>query len=235
MDTSSKRPPPKAPPSYQGPAPVPDLAFNAWTEGYDGGGGGSFVVPESGPNRLVAPSTLSLSAPAEVEGFDMAVDDDAEDVPLDDEDEAQGPEIFDMPPLENPSTEALYCTSCHQDVLVVHENICPACDRSDSTIGADTLQAKECREPKTVNHHVILSLELQDAIADQYVRRILARTPLEEGQVNRSGRLGFRLVGLASDDRFIFSGMRLAELAEGGVQPASPLTLLPSYGSSCGR
>ena len=123
-------------------------------------------------------------------------------------------------------------------MLVVHENICPACDRSDSTIGADTLQAKECREPKTVNHHVILSLELQDAIADQYVRRILARTPLEEGQVNRPGlfsRLGFRLVGLAPDDRFIFSGMRPAELAEGGVQPASPLTLLPSYGSSCGR
>ncbi len=116
-------------------------------------------------------------------------------------------------------------------MLVVHENICPACDRCDSTIGADALLAKECRESKTVNDQVILSLELQDAIADQYVRRILARTPLEEGEVRRPGlfsRLGFRLVGLAPDDRLIFSGMRPSEQAEGGVQPASPLTFLPT-------
>ncbi len=140
----------------------------------------------------------------------MAADDDVEATPSADEDDAQGPDLLDLPLLENPSAVELYCTSCHQDVLVVHDNICPACDRTDSTIAADSLLATECRGSRQVNGQVILSLELLDAIADQYVRRILARTPLEEGQVRRPGlfsRLGFRLVGLAPDDRLVFSGI----------------------------
>ncbi len=90
--------------------------------------------------------------------------------------------------------------------------------------------AMECRRAPVVTGNTIVSLEVQDAIHDQWVRRTLARMPLELGCVDRPGlfsRLGFRMVRVAPDGRLVFSGLSLAAPAA-DVQPAALLALRPT-------
>ena len=138
----------------------------------------------------------------------MAADDDGQvSIDAEAEDEGIGPELFDQPLLENPPTELLHCTSCHQEVLLSHDNICPACHCMDSTIGMNTPIAHRCRTSTFVNGQYILSIALQDVIADDAVSRILARIALGPAEAcftqGLPARVQPRRVGLADDERLI--------------------------------
>jgi hypothetical protein len=172
----------------------------------------------------------------------MAADDD-EQLPIDAEaeDEAIGPDLFGQPLLEHPPTEHLYCTSCHQNALLIHDNICPACNCMDAAIGMNTPIAHRCRTSKVVNGQYILYTVLHDATADDAARRILARMELDPGEARLTqglpARVQHRLVGLADDERLIYSCMRPSAPAGGDVRPASPevsaLPSAPAGGAAC--
>ncbi len=126
--------PHKAPPYLRG-AQTFNVENNALFEDYDGLGGGRFCVSEQDINRLVAPSIPTRSASAGVEEYDIAAG-DADDEQSDEEVEEApiGPLPNDHPILLNLSKIPLYCSSCHQNVVLVRFNICPRCACTDSTL-----------------------------------------------------------------------------------------------------
>ena len=134
-----------------------------------------------------------------------------------DEDDAEvevapiGPLPDDYPILLSKSKIPLYCTSCHQDVLVIRFNICPKCTCTDSTLPLNHWITKSCRDSPIVNDQYILSTKLKDAIAHDVRERILARMKLEPGEerlpLGLTPRVPHRLVGMADEENLIYSCM----------------------------
>ncbi len=132
-----------------------DDKTSAMFEHYDGLGSGRYAVSEQNVNRPATPPIPSRSASAGAEEFDIAAG-DADDEQSDEDDSDVemapiGPLPDDHPILEVKSKMPLYCTSCHQDVLVIRFNICPKCTCTDSTLPMDHWITKSCRDSPIVN------------------------------------------------------------------------------------
>ena len=111
----------------------------------------------------------------------------------------------DQPVLDAYPEEEVYCTSCHQNVLVIRFNVCPACNCTDSTLPLTHHLARMCRESEMVNGQVILGVTLKQAIARNTRDRILDRMKKEPHEELR--RPPHRYAGLADSDNLIFSRM----------------------------
>ena len=86
-----------------------------------------------------------------------------------------GPLPDDQPVLEAQPEEEVYCTSCHQNVLVPRFNLCPECKCTDSTVPLNHHLARLCRDSEVVSGQKILGVTLKQAIARNTCDRIMGR------------------------------------------------------------
>jgi hypothetical protein len=122
------------------------------------------------------------------------------------EDEPVGPTLEDHPVLLVKGTERLLCVMCFLIVTPDRYNLCPACECRDSLINSVSRLAKRCHPCAVVNGNRIIPPNLRASINGMMATRLWARMK-QKGLLPDAvpGLHQHRLVGLRTEDRFIYS------------------------------
>ena len=167
---------------------------------------GMYAMSEQDVNREVLFAELLPPGSGVWESGDDEPGDDVESEYLE-EDEPVGPTLEDHPVLLEQSTERQLCTTCFSIVLPERRSLCPACECRDSLVSSTSRLAVKLWPCRIVNGNRIIPPYLRASINGMVATRLMKRMK-DEGTLREADIPGLhqhRLVGLHTEDRFIYS------------------------------